>query len=123
MFENYKFNFKEYPELLKYYQEYRKLRRKVVKYSMSNTTLAANKLMDAIEENEKYARTVLAPMVFDTFKKINPVLYNGDKEYHVKWEKYFGYDFNLLNDEMKDELAGLLDGNYIYMLPMKFYND
>lgn len=119
----YRFNFKNHPELLKLYEKYRKMRMRVVKYSTKNSASAGNKLVNAISQHQEYGRTVLARAVYELFDPIKPLLHNADNDSYVDWDKHFGKKFEELDDDLKDDLVGLIDGDFIYELPLKFYND
>ena len=119
----YRFNFKKYPQLLSIYEEYRKIRMRVVKYSMKNSASAGNKLVNSISQHEEYGRTVLAKAVYEVFAPIKPLLHNADNDSYVDWDKHFGTSFEKLDNDLKDDLVGLIEGDFIYELPLKFYND
>lgn len=118
----YRFNFQQYPQLLTMYEEYRKIRMRVVKYSMKNSANAGNKLVDSISQHREYGRTVLAKAIYEVFDSIKPLLHNTDENSYVEWDKHFGKNFEELDNDLKDDLVGLLDGDFIYELPSSYYN-
>ncbi len=122
MSKDYKFNFQKYPELLIIYEKYRKMRMKVVKYNDKTSSGAGNKLVHSISQHKEYGRTVLAKAIFEIFDPIKPLLHNADNDSYVKWVDHFGKSFTELDDDLKDDLVGLVDGDFIYELPLSYYN-
>ena len=118
----YRFNFKKYPQLLSVYEEYRKMRMRVVKYSVKNSIGAGNKLENSITRHQDYGRSVLAKAIYDVFDRIKPLLHNADNNTYVEWDEHFGKKFEDLDNDLKDDLVGLIDGDYIYELPLSYYN-
>ena len=119
----YRFKFQKYPELLIIYEKHRKMRMQVVKYSIKNSSRAGDQLVDAISQHREYCRTVLAKAIFEIFEPIKPLLHNADNDSYIKWDDHFGKSFTELDDDLKDDLVGLIDGNFIYELPLSYYND
>ena len=72
---------------------------------------------------DDYGRNVLAKEIWDIFSPKTPTLYNADTEEYIDWEKLFNTNFDQLSEKQKDFLVGLIEGNYIYELPKKYYND
>ena len=50
------------------------------------------------------------------------MLHNADNDSYVKWVDHFGKSFTELDDDLKDDLVGLVDGDFIYELPLSYYN-
>lgn len=121
---NYRFNFKNYPTLLKIYEKYKQLELKATKYSMKNSKLAGRQLEKANQESNEYAFTILAKEVFDTFSVLKPMLHKrrGESAY-LPWDEVFNKPFDDLDINQRKCLVGLLDGNYVYELPLSYYND
>ena len=118
----YRFNFQKYPELLKLYQEYREMRMKVVKTSMKETKNTSQQLRASISKKKEFSRNILAKAIYDVFSKVSPLLHNVDKDTYVEWNHHFKGSFEELDNDMRDDLVGLLDGNFIYELPLEYYN-
>lgn len=53
---------------------------------------------------------------------LKPLLHNADNDSYVKWVDHFGKSFTELDDDLKDDLVGLVDGDFIYELPLSYYN-
>lgn len=107
-----------YPEIKKSYSKLVKLRNKLLSASLKNGE-NATKLREEINALE---RGEISELIFKTFcKKVKFVFHEveGKKE----WDKVFGQDFAKLTDGQKEELTGLIDGDFIYRLPREFYND
>ncbi len=119
--EKYRFNFQNYPELKKLYQKYREMRLGVVKISMKETNKTGQKLRQSISEKKEFSRTILAKSVYDIFSKIQPLLHNVDDDTYVEWANHFNGDFETFNEDLRDDLVGLIDGNFIYELPLQYY--
>ena len=121
--EKYRFNFEKYPELLEKYEVYRRLRLEITKYSMKDTNIAGKKLLDANKKFEGYSQNIFAKEIYYIFNSIKPILHKRrGEEGFFKWEEIFGKPFEELNEKERKCLVGLVDGNFIYELPEKYYN-
>ena len=121
--EKYRFNFEKYPELLEKYEVYMQMRMKVVKSSMGNSKAAGKKLDDAIKERRQYSRTILAKAIFETLSEEKPPIHKlRNKEECFEWDERFNKPFEEMDDKMRDDLVGLLDGDFVYELPEEYYN-
>lgn len=118
----YEFNFKKYPELLELFKKHEKLSSNVIKFSMKNSDGAGDKLLKALEEKNIFARTIFAKAIYEAFNSQKPLLHNMDDDTYEKWDKHFGgVDFESLNNDLRDDLVGLIERNFIYELPSKYY--
>lgn len=120
----YRFNFKKYPDLLKMYEAYKKLELKATAYSMKNSKQSGQQLTKANQESCAYSQNILAKAIYDTFASIKPTLHKrrGESVY-LQWYEVFDKPFEELDINQRKCLVGLLDGNFVYELPLKFYND
>ena len=123
MRKTYRLNFKQYPDLLEMYEKYKQLELKATKYSMKNSKLAGRQLEKANQESSEYAFTILAKKVFDIFSDLKPMLHKrrGESAY-LQWDEVFGESFDRFNLNQRKCLVGLLDGNFVYELPLSYYN-
>ena len=117
-----KFDFDQFPELEKIYDKYYNLYLKVLKYSMKDGTKNGEKMEKAIEEARQYGYSVLAPIIYNIFSKIKPQLYRRIKgPGYYNWDDVFGKPFDELDDNQKKILIHLLSGDFVYLLPGKYY--
>lgn len=121
---NYRFNFKKYPNLLEMYELYRKLRLKATEYSMKNSASAGEKMMKANAESDNYGYNIFAKAIYDTFAPIKPKLHKrrGESAY-FQWKEVFDKPFEELDINQRKCLVGLIEGKFVYELPLKYYND
>lgn len=120
----YKFNFEKYPDLVPLYVTYRNMRKQVVKHSMKDTNISAKNMIDIKKEKDNYSRTVLARAIYEIFNKEKPLLYNADEKFSLKWDEHFrNKSFEELDNDLRDDLVGLIDGNFIYELPNEYYKN
>ena len=117
----YRFNFDKAPDLLEVYKAYRSLKLEAVALSRKNSSNA--KYENACAKRDNYAQNVLAKLAWDIFNPLAPTLHNADKDEYVDWNKLFDKTFEELSTEQKKYLVGLIEGDYIYELPNKYYND
>ncbi len=117
----YTFNFEKFPELLEIYTEYRKLKSKATSLSMKD--VKNDKYEKAAAMRDNYGQNVVAKEIWNIFNSISPTLYNSDKDEYVEWKKLFDKNFEDLSVIQKYYLVGLIERNYIYELPKKYYND
>lgn len=116
------FNFEKYPNLLPLYDKYHKLGLQVVKYSMKDTNQSADNMIKIKKEKDEFARTVFAEAIYEVFNKEKPLIYNVDEKYSIKWDEHFNNkSFSELDNDLRDDLVGLIDRNFIYELPKKYY--
>ena len=121
---NYRFNFKKYPELLELYEVYRKLELKATGYSMRDSESANRKRLKTNEKNSKYAYSILAKAIYDTFAEIKPILHNADiGNVYLSWDEVFDKPFEELDINHRKCLVGLIEGKFVYELPLSYYND
>ena len=118
---NCRFNFNKTPELLESYKQYRTFKLKAT--SLSRKDVKNEVYEEAAKMRDDYGRNVLAKEIWDIFSPKTPTLYNADTEEYIDWEKLFNTNFDQLSEKQKDFLVGLIEGNYIYELPKKYYND
>ena len=118
---NCRFNFNKAPELLESYKRYRTFKLKAT--SLSRKDVKSEVYEEAAKMRDDYGRNVLAKEIWDIFSPKTPTLYNADTEEYIDWEKLFNTNFDQLSEKQKDFLVGLIEGNYIYELPKKYYND
>ena len=117
-----KFDFDQFPELEKIYDKYYKIYLKALKYSMKDGTKNGEKMEKAIEEARQYGYSVLAPIIYNIFSKIKPQLYRRIKgPGYYNWDDVFGKPFDELDENQKKVLIGLLSGEFVYLLPGKYY--
>ena len=118
-----RFNFKKYPDLLEIYEVYRKLELKATGYSMKNSKLAERQLIKANQKSREYSQTILAKAIYDTFAPIKPVLHKRHSEdVYLQWDEVFDKPFEELDINQRKCLVGLLDGKFVYELPLQYYN-
>lgn len=121
---NYRFNFKKYPELLELYEVYRKLELKATGYSMKESKRAGEQLTKANQRSSKYAYSILAKAIYDTFAEIKPILHNADiGNVYLSWDEVFDKPFEELDINHRKCLVGLIEGKFVYELPLSYYND
>lgn len=122
MIRDVKFNFERFPELGKPYDIYCSIKSKAYKYSMKDGTKNGEKMEKAIEECRQYGYSILAPIIYNIFSKIKPRLYRRIKgPGYFNWDDVFGKPFDELDDSEKQNLIHLLDGEFLYRLPEKYY--
>ena len=116
------FDFSKCPELKGMYEKYYKLRLEVVKWSMKDGDTANKRYEKAETELHQYGYTVLAKAVFDTFSKIKPILHKrrGEDGYY-KWDEIFDISFEENDENKKKCLIGLIEGKFVYELPLQYY--
>ena len=120
---NYRFNFKKYPELLELYEVYRKLELKATGYSMKESKRAGEQLTKANQRSSEYAYSILAKAIYEIFAPIKPVLHKRHTESeYISWDEVFDKPFDDLDIKQRKYLVGLLD-NFVYELPLSYYND
>ncbi len=112
------FRLSEYPEIKKCYADLVKLRNKLLNTSLKKGE-NATKLREEINLME---RGKLSEIVFNTFCNKVKYIYH-EVEGKKEWNRVFGQDFTKLSDGQKEELTGLIDGDFIYRLPPEYYND
>lgn len=118
-----KFKFELFPDLLPVYKEYRKLRLKATSLSRKDFAKAAKKYEEAALKRDNYACNVLSKMIYDIFNPLCPTLKNADQEVFVKWNDIFNCSFEQMTVKQKRYLVGLVEGDYIYELPLEYYNN
>lgn len=122
--KKYKFNFEKYPNLLPLYEKYYSMRQQMVKYSMKDTSMSANNMVKIKKEKDEFARTIFAEAIYEVFNKEKPLIYNVDENYSVKWDEHFNNKpFSELENDLRDDLVGLIDRGFIYELPNKYYKN
>ena len=121
---NYRFNFKKYPELLELYEVYRKLELKATGYSMKDSKRAGEQLTKANQKSSEYAYSILAKAIYDVFAPIKPKLHKrrGESAY-FQWDEVFDKPFEELDINHRKCLVGLIEGKFVYELPLSYYND
>lgn len=121
---DYRFNFKKYPDLKKMYEEYRRLELKATGYSMKDSESSSRKMLKTHEKINEFAYTILAKAIYNTFAPIKPTLHKRRGEsIYLQWDEVFDKPFEELDINQRKCLVGLLDGKFVYELPLKFYND
>ena len=115
-----RFNFEFYPKLLKIYKEYSSLRLKATDLSRKEAARFAKKYQEAADKRDAFARDVVAKEIYEIFNPLQPMLTNADKQVNVQWVAVFDKPFDQLTDRQKYCLVGLVDGNYVYELPIKY---
>ena len=118
----YKFKFERFPNILPFFKEYMDLKRKATAWSMKDSARAGKKYEEAAKKRDEYGETVLAKVIYDTFDPISPILTNSDDDILVEWKKVFDKPFDQLTNYQKEDLIGLIERNYIYELPVDYYN-
>ena len=121
---NGSFNFEKYPQLFFEYLNYSNAVSKVYKFSvMDGDGLdVANKFENADKEKES-KENVFAKTIYEIFNPLKPTLENADKDFEKEnWDDIFkNKNFNELNNKEKSILIGLIECNYIYVLPKEYY--
>lgn len=110
------FKFDNYPEILKEYKKIVSLRNKLMKISMG-------KQGDALlvhKEIEEYESGHISKLIFDTFNKSVKYIYHEQKGKKL-WSEVFGDNYDILTKEQKEDLTGLIDGDFVYRLPQEYY--
>lgn len=123
-YNKYRFKFEKYPELLEMYEVYRKLELKATGYSMGNSARAGELLEKANQKSSEYGYNILAKAIYDTFASIKPKLHKrrGESAY-FQWDEVFDKPFEELDINQRKCLVGLIEGKFVYELPLKYYND
>ena len=114
------FNFSNYPDILNKYKKYTSLSNKFYKACDKN----ANNIDDLEKKMNEYMCSEVAKSVYDAFIKEKPnliVQFGEEKGLEKEWNVVFPTEFNLLNNDQKSNLWGLIDGHYNYLLPKKYY--
>ena len=117
---SYKFDFNKAPSLLDVYKKFREISKTAS--SLGEKTASKEKYENACRERDSFGDNVLAKEVWNFFNPISPTLYNADKEENEKWNKVFDKPFQDLSTVQRRFLVGLIERNYIYELPNKYYN-
>ena len=121
---NSPFNFEKYPELFFEYINYSSSISKIYKLSVmdGDGLNVAKKYAEADKKGES-KKELLAKIVFEVFNTIKPTLENADKDFaKTPWEDVFkNKDFKDLNKYEISFLIGLIECNYIYVLPKNYY--
>lgn len=121
--DNYcRFNFIKCPELKEKYETYHTLRLEVVRWSTKNGVIANKKFEKAQTDLQQYEYNVLAKAIFDTFSKIKPILHRrrGEETYY-RWDDVFDCPFEENDINKRKCLIGLLEGKFVYELPLEYY--
>mgnify|MGYP001062285336 CR=1 FL=1 len=119
----YRFDYTKYPDLLEKYQAYRKLELKATGYSMKDSKRAGEQLTKANQKSSEYAYSILAKAIYEIFAPIKPVLHKRHTESeYISWDEVFDKPFDDLDIKQRKYLVGLLD-NFVYELPLSYYND
>ena len=84
----------------------------------------ARNVLNIVEgEKIKYSRTILAKAIFETLSQEKPLIHKlRNKEEGLEWDEHFNRPFEEMDDKMRDDLVGLLDGDFVYELPEEYYN-
>ncbi len=90
---------------------------------MRDSKLANRKRIKTNEKNSEYAYTILAKAIYDTFAQTKPILHNADRDIYLPWDEVFDKSFEELDINHRKCLVGLLDGNFVYELPLSYYNN
>ena len=114
-----KFNFTQYPNLKVGYKKYCALEKTFYKLSAKDSS----KLLQARQELNEYATGEFARMIYETFSPQKPLLRNMDEETVCKWDDLFGKPFAEIPLDVKDYLHGLVTGDFVYLLPEKYYTE
>lgn len=123
MGKTYRFNFIQYPDLLEMYEVYRKLKLKATGYSMHDSESANRKRIKTNEKNSDYAYTIFAKAIYDTFAPLKPMLHQRRREsLYLRWDEVFNKPFEELDINQRKCLVGLLDGDFVYELPLSYYS-
>ena len=119
------FNFDEYPSLFFEYLEYEKLVSRTYKFSvMDGDGLDVGDKYEKAKGKEEVRRNIFAKAIFDVFNSHKPKLENRRKNYQETkdWDEVFeNKNFEELNDKQKFILIGLIECNYVFVLPKKYY--
>ena len=113
-----KFDFKKYPQLKKGYKKYAELDGRASRLSRKDSADYA-KASEALNE---YAYGEFALAIYEVFNPVKPLLHNRRKGGYFPWEEIFTQPFADLTLSQKKYLVGLLEGNFVYVLPEEFYS-
>jgi hypothetical protein len=117
------FNFSNYPELLEKYRKYMTMYNKLTKAINSSAKIDTDELN---REIDYYVRNDFALCVYLTFDAKKPMLTKrrgNDKGAIVKWDEVFSVPFEQLDNLGKDNLWGLIDAAFNYVLPSEYYDE
>ena len=139
------FLFDEFPEIKKAHKQYRELVDESYKLEIKGEKSGNEKYFNlagqATEKAASFGNTVLSKIIFDTFAPIKPSLLNTQTEKYLlnpktneyelvskekknpSWDDVFGNDYSKLDDSKKKCLVGLVEGNLVYFLPDKYYDN
>ena len=118
------FDFEKYPELFFEYLNYKNAVSKIYKLSVmdGNGLDVANKYIEADKKRESKQK-LLAKIVFEVFNPIAPTIENADNDFEkTNWIDVFkNKNFESLDKYQISVLIGLIECNYIYVLPKNYY--
>lgn len=121
------FKYDEYPEIKKAHQLCVKFSKKMYnaefKAEAKGTAKANEDWGQSINNALEFKTYVYSKVVFRAFAPLRPELtmVNDGKKY--AWDSVFGQAFNALDPTYKKLVAMLVEDEFPYRLPDKFYND
>ena len=97
---------------------------KLYRFCIYSLNFLARNVLNIVEgEKIKYSRTILAKAIFETLSQEKPLIHKlRNKEESLEWDEHFNRPFEEMDDKMRDDLVGLLDGDFVYELPEEYYN-
>lgn len=113
------FNFKRFPKLKQGYKKYDALVTKSYKLSRKD----ADSYEKVSEELREYAYGEFAHMIYDELAPLKPLLKNRRQGGEFSWDEVFGKSFSELDVNQRKCLVGLIEGDFVYILPSEFYTD
>lgn len=74
------------------------------------------RLEEKLKEINSFIEDDFAKVVFDYYKRKNPVLYEYGTDRKVEWNQAFGEEFSMVSKTLKHSLVGLATGEGRYRL-------
>ena len=113
------FNFRNFPKLKQGYKKYRALVGKTYKLSIKDS----DRYQKASEALSDYAYGEFALMIYEELAPLKPMLKNRKLNIEQQWDEVFDNSFSQLNLNQKKCLVGFIEGDFLYVLPLEYYNN
>ena len=113
------FNFKRFPKLKQGYKKYSALDSKAYKLSRKDS----DGYQKASDELREYAYGEFARMIYEELDPLKPILNNRKQNIEQPWDEVFDKPFSQLELNQKKCLVGLIEGKFLYVLPLEYYSD
>ena len=120
------FKYDKYPEIKKAHQMYEKFSKKMYaaefKAEKKGTAKANDEWGQSINNALEYKTFVYSKIVFDIFAPLRPKLTMVRDGKKYPWNSVFGQDFDALDSTQKKLVAMMVEDEFPYRLPKKFYD-